>query len=98
MFKDSSIYRLDILSGVETKLNNGDESSLNFSASQKMCFDADVNYAYILNGYNVEGTTVYYLERVDMTTSSPVSVFVGQFEDGEAPVVEEDEEDTAERK
>ena len=96
MFKDSSIYRLDILSGVETKLNNGDESSLNFSASQKMCFDVDVNYAYILNGYNVEGTTVYYLERVDMTTSAPVSVFVGQFEDGEAPVVEEDEEETTE--
>ena len=55
-------------------------------------FDVDVNYMYFLNGYTIDETTVYYLERVDLTHSEPAYTFVGQFVDGEAPEVEEDVE------
>lgn len=91
-YKDSAIYRLDILSGVETKLING-ENTFNFSTSQTMNFDVDVNYMYFLNGYSVDDSTVYYLERVYLGDPS-THTFVGKFVDSEKPVETEDEDDT----
>lgn len=87
---ESTIYRVDILSKVSTKLINGD-NTFSFSADQTMNFDVDVNYMYFLNGYTVDSTTVYYLERVDMAYDAPTHTFIGQFVDGEEPVVEEEE-------
>lgn len=95
-FRNSAIYKFDILSRTETKLTNS-EDALNFSASQTMCFDVDVNYVYILNGYTVESSSVYYLQRIDMAKTEPVNTFVGAFENGEAPVVEEDTDESAEK-
>ena len=88
---NAAIYRVDIVSKEITKLTNG-SNNFNFDVEKKMNFDVDVNYMYFLNGYTVESTTQYYLERVDLTHATPSHTFVGQFVDGEAPV--EEDEDT----
>lgn len=92
---NSIIYRVNILNSKSSTdstkpetLINGD-SEFNFSATQTMAFDVDVNYLYILNGYTVDSNTNYYTERISL--SNPTThTFIGAFANGEKPV--EDEE------
>lgn len=88
-YDSSTIYRVDILSKVATKLING-ENSFNFSATQNMCFDVDGNYLYFLNGYTSGDSTLYYMERIDLGNPN-THTFVGKFADGEAPATTEEE-------